>query len=273
MDRSYLSNENVIAASRNYVCIRLATYEDDAEAEFLRTVYVSRGGDLENTVFVLLSPDTKENLCRPGRGPQFAYSSPRALAQGMDEIAKDYEPKAREPESTPRLPQLKNVRLGLNVSSCDGLPSIVCVAKNDSEAVKMQATIAPLAFSNELAGRFVYSTTTEPDELNSVEEYTGKTGFLMIEPGEFGVNGKLISRFSVETEVDEIKTAMISYANGVAKVKKNHSAHVRKGIETGQNWETEIPVEDQGSLKAMEHMKRRSQQDGPVRSRSTYRGN
>ena len=30
MDRSFLSDENIVQASRNFVCIRLATYEDAA---------------------------------------------------------------------------------------------------------------------------------------------------------------------------------------------------------------------------------------------------
>ena len=258
MDKSFLSDEKVIEVSRKFVCIRLATYEDEAEAEFLRTIYVGREGDLENTVFVLLSPDTKENLCKPGRGPHFAFSSSRALAAGMEKVAKEYKTKDRQPGTTPMLPQLKDVRLGLNVSSCDGLPSVVCVAKNDKEAAKMQSTLAPLAFSNELAGKFVYSTTMKPDDLKSVKGYEGKPGYLLIQPGEYGVDGKLIDQFDSETKTADLKAAMIAHANGVSKVNKNHTVHVRKGMQSGKSWETEIPVEDKGSLRAMEHRKRRS---------------
>jgi len=281
MDTSFLSDEKVIEASRNFVCIRLATYEDDAEAEFLRTVYVSREGDLENTVFVLLSPDTKENLCRPGRGPQFAYSSPRDLAAGMDEIAKNYQPIERSSGANPKLPQLKDVRLGLNVSSCDGLPSVICVARSDIEAIKMQAALAPLAFCDELAGKFVYSTTTNPDELKTIKNYQGDSGYLIVNPGEFGIDGVLIGRFEIGSETPELKTAMIEYANGVAKVQKNHSAHVRKGMQNGKNWKTEIPVEDKNSNRAMGHRKQRlqaegsgsSRRDGPDSAGSPRRGN
>ncbi len=266
MDRSFLSDENVIQASRNFVCIRLATYEDESEAEFLRTIFVSREGDLENTVFALLSPDTKENLCRAGRGPQFAYSTPRALASGMDKIARNYQPRDHVARTTARLPQLKNVRLGLNVSSCDGLPSVICVARSDGEATTMHTTLAPLAFSNELAGKFVYSTTTDPAELGSVKNYEGKSGFLLVKPGEFGLDGELVSQFEVNTDAADLKTAMIDYANGVAKVQKQHSDHMRKATLDGKNWETEIPVEDQHSIQAMEQRKRHSRPVGPGRS-------
>jgi hypothetical protein len=261
MDRSFLSNDQVIEASRNFVCIRLATYEDEAEAEFLRTVYVGRTGDLENTVFVLMTPDTKQNLCRPGRSPNFAFRSPSSLAIEMNKIAKKY--KASNAEVDPILPQLKDVRLGLNVSSCDGLPSVVCVADGNNPAEFMQNLLAPLAYSEDLAGKFVYSTTTDPSMLKTVQGYSGKPGILLIEPGDYGLDGKLVKLFSPTTESSVIEKALSEYANGVSKVSKNHSTHVRTGMREGKVWKTEIPIEDRNTLQAMQRTNRPSGRSGP----------
>lgn len=260
MDRSFLSNDQVIAASRKFVCIRLATYEDEAEAEFLRTVYVGRTGDLENTVFVLMTPDTKQNLCRPGRSPNFAFRSPASLAAEMKRIAQNY--KSSSAESNPILPQLKDVRLGLNVSSCDGLPSVVCVADNNNPAEFMQSLLAPLAYSKKLAGKFVYSTTSDPSMLKAVKGYSGQSGILLVEPGEYGIDGNLIKYFSPSTQSDVIEKALNDYANGVGKVVKNHSAHVRTGMREGKIWKTEIPIEDQNTLQAMQRSNRPSGRGG-----------
>ena len=261
MDRSFLSNEKVIEASRNFVCIRLATYEDEAEAEFLRTVYVGKTGDLENTVFVLMSPDTKENLCRPGRSPDFAFRSPNSLAAEMNKIAERYE--VSDTIANPILPQLKDVRLGLNVSSCDGLPSVVCVADENNPADLMQNALAPMAYSEELAGKFVYSTTTEPSMLNSVANYSGQPGILLIEPGEYGLDGKLVQYFSPSTKTSVIEKALINYANSAGKITKEHSSHVRTGRREGVTWETEIPVEDRNSLQAQQRSSRPSGRGSP----------
>jgi len=57
MDESFLSDTNIIRESRNFVCIRLATYEDSAEADYLRQVFSGRSGELDNTVFALMNPD------------------------------------------------------------------------------------------------------------------------------------------------------------------------------------------------------------------------
>lgn len=261
MDRSFLSNDQVIKASRNFVCIRLATYEDEAEAEFLRTIYVGREGDLENTVFVLMSPDTKENLCRSGRSPHFAFRSPSSMAAEMNKIAKDY--KTSENLTNPILPQLKDVRLGLNVSSCDGLPSVICVADENHPADFMQNALAPLAYSKELAGKFVYSTTTDSSMLNSIENYSGLPGILLIEPGEYGLDGKLIKQFSPSTKPSVIEEALIEYAGVAKKVTKNHASHVRTGMREGKVWKTEIPIEDRNTLQAMQRSNRPSGRGGP----------
>ena len=256
MDESFLSDEKVIEASRDFVCIRLATYEDDAEAEFLKTIYLGRSGDLENTVFVMLSPDTKTNLCKPGRGPHMAYRTPDRLADAMKIVAAKYETKTEAVAASQRLPQLKNVRLGLNVSSCDGLPSVICVGESEEQLTAMRKKLTPLAFSEELAGRFVYSTTTDTKELKSVKGYEGKPGFLLVQPGEYGVDGKLIGMLDHDVDSAKLKSAMVEHAKATSKVAKNHREHVSKGNRDGKWWETEIPVTDQGSVKAMERKKR-----------------
>ena len=92
MDRSFLSQPAVIAASRRFVCIRLATYEDKEEADYLVQVFRGRLGTLENTVFAILSPDGKKYLARPGRGPNFAFANSKDMAEQMRGMAAQYKP-------------------------------------------------------------------------------------------------------------------------------------------------------------------------------------
>ena len=67
MDRSLWSDPLVIDASRKFVCVRLATYEDAVEGKLLEGIYRGRSGQLENTVFVMLAPDGKTRLSASGR--------------------------------------------------------------------------------------------------------------------------------------------------------------------------------------------------------------
>ena len=67
MDRSFLSQPEVITAARKFVCVRLATYESAAEGQFLASICPTGSGELENTVFAILSPDGKQKLARVSR--------------------------------------------------------------------------------------------------------------------------------------------------------------------------------------------------------------
>ena len=84
----------------------------------------------------------------------------------MDKIAKEYPAKELEKESIPALPQLKNFRLGLNVSSCDGLPSLICVGETTNEVNKLNAKLSPLAFDESLAGKFGFASALASEDLS-----------------------------------------------------------------------------------------------------------
>ncbi|MEI6236045.1 MAG: hypothetical protein WCT04_23565, partial [Planctomycetota bacterium] len=68
MDGSYLFQPEVIAASRQFVCVRLVTYEDKDEALFLKSIGRTRSGELENSSFGMLAPDGKTKVLFGGRG-------------------------------------------------------------------------------------------------------------------------------------------------------------------------------------------------------------
>src|SRR3569623_2296466 len=110
MDRSFLSRPAVIAASRAYVCVRLATYEDEKEAEFLKGPVRTRSGELENSSFAVLDSDGKKKLTQSGRGPRRLYADADELAQDLERLATPFAAKA----APAALPLVANVRLALD---------------------------------------------------------------------------------------------------------------------------------------------------------------
>ena len=66
MDRSYLSDPAVIAASRNFICVRLVTYEDVEEMEFMKSIYDFRT-PTKNSLFAILDSAAEEHLVEPER--------------------------------------------------------------------------------------------------------------------------------------------------------------------------------------------------------------
>lgn len=229
-------------AAQDFVCIRLATYEDAEEAEFLKEIFVGRSGELENTVFCLLAPDGRQQLSRPGRGPHFTFGSPGSMAREMKQIANRYE--TQDGDGIPKLPQMKNFRLGLNVAECDALPLVVCVATGDHNMQSLHDSLAPLAFQDQLAGRFGYASVKDLSEMESIDGKKTEYGFLIVEPGEFGTKGIVRQTISGDVSSDDLAGQLIAFANEFRRRDKDHHDHVRTGKENGVDWETEIPVTD-----------------------------
>ena len=259
MDRSFLSDAQVVAASRNFVCIRLTTYEDQAEADFLKTIYIGKSGDLENTTFAILSPDGKTKLTRTGRAPFHEYRGSRDMATGMDSIAKALDVKAETMFSDTTLPVAKDVEIGLNIAASDGLPLLIVTGENQSKLDGLIAKILPAAWSKAVAGQYVYATAINADELkpitgiNSAKGSSVRTNAIMIvEPDQFGLSGKVLTQLDADASAEAVKAQLIKSIASFPRKMHNHQAHVRLGIELGVDWKSKIPETDPESLRAKE---------------------
>src|SRR5262245_45492737 len=143
MDRSFLSQAEVVAASRKFVCVRLATYEDKDEGAFLKSLLLTRSGELENSVFVILSADGTP-LIRAARSPKQHYADAAQMAKAMDRIASDNAPKAGASSAAPLLPRVANVRLALDVAACDNQPLVVLYTPDATTAKAMHEALTAL---------------------------------------------------------------------------------------------------------------------------------
>lgn len=256
MDRSFLASADVIEASRNFVCIRLATYEDQQEAEFLRQIYVSRSGDLENTVFCFLAPDGKQRLSRSGRSPRFAFDSPEAMAEFMEQTAFRFPGK---PDSlrAPALPQMKSLRLALNVASCDGLPLVVAFAPDKLDRQQLAEQLSRAALVKSIAGRFGFYQTSSAEELKPIATSSVTPGFYVVAPDAFGLDGQMVDQLPVETSDADLVSRLGKHAQHMTKLVKTHHSHVRSGHAKGIRWETEIPVTDAQAIQAQQRRRGR----------------
>ena len=260
MDRSFLSNAEVVEASRNLVCIRMATYEDKEEAEFIKKIYKSRSGSLENTVFAILTPDGKDTLIRPGRGPH-QFRDPKQLARKMNSIAKsNTKPNPDSDKSDPVIPFMKNFKLALNVAAAERLPLIAAVApKADLE--KLHEGIGKKMLDEPFQGQFIYVSTDSMDDLKPITGDTTKPGIYVIQPEQFGVSGKVVSLLAADSSENQIELALKKSMNGTLK-RVNQREHVRKGIRKGLDWESEIPASDPKSMAARERIRSRGGRRG-----------
>ncbi len=250
MDRSFLTDAQIVDASREFICIRLATYEDKDEAEFLQTIFVGRDGELQNTVFAILSPDAKQFLCRTARSPNFAFRTPASMAAAMRKISLEF-PGGREPRAY--LPKMKNYRLALDVAACDGLPLIVAVVEESDQVVKMESQLAALAKDTNCGGRVQFVVTDIKDAgLSQLSGYDGEPAIYLVKPGKFGIDGEVIKRFMSQVPPTELRREVAAFADQSLPLTKQHRQHVWAGRQQGIDWKTEIPVTDRMSLRAQQ---------------------
>ena len=242
MDRSFLSNAQVVEASRDFVCLRLATYEDAKEAEYLRKVY-GRGGDLENTVFAILDPDGNK-LTRASRGPR--YRSPSQMAASMKKLVRDdYRDASKLRWSDPTLPEMKSLDLAMNVASCDSVPMVLAIGTDAKDVERLRKQLLPFAWHEDLAGQFAFATATADSDLRAVTGLPDgdNRGVYVLEPDAFGVVANVSAKVSMEdatmTETDLTK-ALAKFE----PLQKDHRQHVRSGYLMGLKWETAVPVTD-----------------------------
>ena len=237
MDRSFLSNVDVIEASRDFVCMRLATFEDAGEAKFLKKVY-GRNGALENTVYAILDPSGK-NLTRASRGPR--YRNPSQLVKLLEDIAKKYDG-ANKLWSDARLPEMKNVTLAINVASCDSLPVLLAVGQNETELQQMREQLLPLTWNNDFAGQFVVATATVDANLKALRGVSdSKSGVYLLDPDKFGLSARLLGSIELTGDSEaQLRQALAKFEPST----KNHRQHVQTGFALGLKWETAIPVTD-----------------------------
>lgn len=242
MDGSFLSKKEVIDASRNFVCIRLTTYENKKEMEFVKRLMGRPRGSVENTLFAILSPDTKTKFVTPSRTPSWSYSNSTQLAKSLSSIAQKYrKQKQLGPDSS--LPATANVKIGLNIASSDNLPLVVLNELDPKKRKELVANLRQLAWDKKYIGKFTYSVAVKSSDLEIVDKLDSKARIIVVQPGEFGLKGKQISS-SKEGDIKSIERCLQSGLGRFEGSSKSMFSHMRSGSQQGAFWETELPVTD-----------------------------
>ena len=237
----------MIAAAQKFVCVRLATYENKEEAQFLESIFTGRSGELENTTFVILAPDGKARLTRAGRGPMFAFRGAADMAEGMERIAKRYPGKRGADSRDAGLPVLADVRLAVNVAACDRVPLVITYGPTKAQRKELEKRLAPLAWSNAFVGRFAHVFATDADELKAIEDAKEKAGYLVVEPDPFGLEAKVLVQIDAGADEEAIEKALTeALQRHRPGSEKDTRRHRQQGRRAGVHWETEIPVTDPG---------------------------
>ena len=256
MDRSFLADKNVIAASRKFVCIRLATYENAEENEVLKGFF-ARGGNLENTVFTLLTPDGKTKLVTAGRSPVWAFGGVsgrginaqpeepiKKMGQTMEAIALAYPGKGKAVKGSPPLPNLADLRLALNVSAADRQPLVVVYSKSAEERKKMEQELSKVAWSDQFIGEAQYVHASDASEFKSVKNFKATSGFVVVQPGTFGLTGEVIDVIDAQMSGNKLVESLAKALDKHKPSTLTYDQHRQMGVRAGARWKSATPNTD-----------------------------
>ncbi len=286
IDNGWLLKDEVVAASRDFVCIRLTSYESAEEAAFVTKLQ----GNPVNTVFAILTPDAQPAIAMKGlgRGPGELFSDPADMVRQMGELAKKFP--AKKADGEPALPITLDARLGLAVASADLEPLALVIAADAKERAALEAKVAKLAWSKDLRGRFTYASAESLKDLKlkdlkltdlKLEDLklkdlklneksaatTIKSGVLLIEPDVFGVEGTVATAIAAADVGTKLDAAMHDAAAKHVRATKSREQLKRLALAKGVFFETGIPVS--GKKEAEDRAKFKAQVEEAKKARET----
>ena len=77
------------------------------------------------------------------------------MVADLRKFAKQYPGVKPKKGSIPSVPKMKSVRLAVNVASCDGLPCVVVVGKDQSEVDRLNKKLSAVIWEESLIGKFI----------------------------------------------------------------------------------------------------------------------
>ena len=263
MDGSFLSAKATVEASRPFVCIRLATYENQDEVDFMKTLYVSFTGEIANTMFALLSPDGKTRLSEADRSPAQVFggviqrraSQPGAaeqnkaaaarMVESMAVISLAYPGKEGAAGGPQALPYLGDLRMAVNVAACDNQPLLVVYAENPGEAARLEKTLQPIAWSKEVIGRALYVAVSDAAEYTRyIKGKKPGAGYALVAPEPYGRHATPLLTIDGETKPENVHKQLIAALALYNPPPKDFEKHEAEGLKAGIQWKPKTPITD-----------------------------
>ena len=244
------STEEFIEASRDFVCIRIETYENEEAEQLVKKVL---NGKYANTSFVILNPQGTERLTRSGRSPSMAMSNDRGktdrtgrenpeIIGKMQQIASQFKP--RRNSSDAELQDFHSLRQALNCASADQR-LLVFVNAPEKDRTQVEQNLKSVFTDDEVIGKFhldFADADTDQDWTTLIHRVTNKPGIVVVRSGQFGVEGRALDQLSLDEDPDTIIRALLDANEQFAKVekRKNYEQHVQEGRREGIYFENEI---------------------------------
>ena len=238
------STKEFVEASRNFVCIRIETYENKENEERIRKLL---NGKFANTSFCMFDPPGRRRLTRTGRSPgqvmgRRTGGGNEGIIKEMYDAASRYRKQGSDRDAL--LQDFLSFSQALNIASAD--QRLLVFVNADENAVKsVSPTLKKLFTDDEIIGRFHLDFAGKEDAKwsKAVKGSNSKNGINIIRAGKFGLEGSIMSQLSIDATFDEIKTTLLAENRkfNSTEERKDYADHVMEGKRAGVKSESAIP--------------------------------
>jgi hypothetical protein len=253
VQNSLFSTQEFIKASRDFVCVRIETFENEQSEMLVRNIL---GGNLANTAFVILSPDGTERLTASGRSPGMAMIQGRSrtdtsgsqnvsIINQMQQIADRFAP--QQDGLGVGLQDFHSLRQALNCAAADQRPLVVVhTGRADRSAV--ESKLKSLFEDEQIIGKFHLDFIDRRVDRGWESTLNAKSqvpAILIVRPGQFGLEGQILKQVAVDANAALIKRSLLEANREYASVesRKDYEQHVRSGKRRRVEFENEISRE------------------------------
>jgi len=157
------------------------------------------------------------------------------------------------------LPLIPNLRLGLNIAACDGLPLVVIIDQESrtSQGRRLSLTASRIKWENlfsnlvslsqtdSLYGQAHYVLLKDTKEIENLKDYRSDNFVYVLKPDSFGVTGRVVASFLDKESLSSVALgAAFDAARIPRKTLDDSRQHVRQGRRKGIAWESQEPRAD-----------------------------
>ena len=238
-----LSKKEFIEASRDFVCIRLETYESKETQDRIRDLL---DGTMQNTAFVVYAPDGKTKLTRSQRSPQFVLGgrgskSIAPVVKEMEQIAEKYKVTGAQDQAV--LQDFDSFKQSLNIASADQRLLVFTVSPQ-SVMPKVKDTLRTVFNDSSVSGKFHFDVAGKEDLKwsESLKNVNAKTGVFIIRSDEYGQQGIVVRALPLDVPPNQLKADLLETNKQFSEFekRKHYGKHVSQGRREGVKFENNI---------------------------------
>ena len=108
----------------------------------------------------------------------------------------------------------------------------------------MEQELSKVAWSDQFIGQAQYVSASDASEFKSVKNFKATSGFVVIQPGTFGLTGEPIAVIDAKTSASKL---VESLAKALAKHKPStltYNQHRQMGSQAGARWVSKTPNQE-----------------------------